>query len=307
MIESPFSRNSAHTHLFTFFLEALYAAFTIHDDLGEKGRERSRQNRFGETAETGDVECELVVINTLACAGIPLQVVSEEHGVTTLGEGAPLYTVFLDGIDGSANYVRGQNNYGTMVAVYGGANPRYNDYLCAGVVMHGWKELYLAKRGESKCGGTYCLSLDFLEEPSTTRAKETPPKLEASPIKSFALADRFAVDDAYSINNELFTEQLMRAGRERPLCFKASCVSYVKLARGDLHAVAECTRKGNLEIAVSYPLTREAGGVVVTQDGQSIGDHHILHWNQNRHELVLSVANQPLAIDMLRALGHLRP
>jgi fructose-1,6-bisphosphatase/inositol monophosphatase family enzyme len=33
----------------------------------------------------------------------------------------------------------------------------------------------------------------------------------------------------------------------------------------------ECTRKGNLEIAVAYGLIREAGGVMTTADGEDLG------------------------------------
>jgi fructose-1,6-bisphosphatase/inositol monophosphatase family enzyme len=57
----------------------------------------------------------------------------------------------------------------------------------------------------------------------------------------------------------------------------SSAVHYIDLANGQADAVLECTRKGNLEIGISYGLVKEAGGVIRGINGERSVMKNIFH------------------------------
>jgi len=78
---------------------------------------------------------------------------------------------------------------------------------------------------------------------------------------------------------------------------KCSAESYTELVSGGIDAVVECTRKRNLELAVAYLLVTRAGGVMLTESGQDLGQQRYQTFGQdkNDHQIVISAASLPLA------------
>jgi fructose-1,6-bisphosphatase/inositol monophosphatase family enzyme len=79
----------------------------------------------------------------------------------------------------------------------------------------------------------------------------------------------------------------------------SSAVHYADLASGKADLVLECTRKGNLEIAVAFGLVNEAGGVIATIDGVSIKDKKYLELGQKKHIPVISASTMELANELI--------
>lgn len=65
----------------------------------------------------------------------------------------------------------------------------------------------------------------------------------------------------------------------------------------------ECTRKGNLEIAVAYGLETEAGAVIVDMKGEDIGDKRYLDFGQKEQLPIITASTQDLA---LRLIDHIK-
>ena len=112
---------------------------------------------------------------------------------------------------------------------------------------------------------------------------------------------RLYIDEFFEYNRTVFSKYLTKF---KPGYEKASSLYYAALAEGTVDAVLECTRKGNLEIAVEYRLTTEAGGVVVDLDGKDIGDKKYFDFMQTKPAGIISAATNELAQDILKAIRH---
>jgi fructose-1,6-bisphosphatase/inositol monophosphatase family enzyme len=103
--------------------------------------------------------------------------------------------------------------------------------------------------------------------------------------------------DYFQINREVFAKRLDGFALE---CTRSSAVHYTDVARGTADAALECTRKQNLEIAVAYGLVTEAGGVMVTLDGASLGQKLYRAFSQDRHTPIITAATRELADDIIQ-------
>ena len=126
--------------------EALQRVYLSHQELGIKGLEETRKNQFGELTLEADWEAEEVVIKTFEEHEIPITIISEEHGRTELGDE---FLGILDGLDGTNRYrafMAGDTTarYGTMLGIFRGINPTYDDYLTAGIMEHPTRRLFFA-------------------------------------------------------------------------------------------------------------------------------------------------------------------
>lgn len=279
----------------TLIRAALESAHAIHERLGEAGAATVEKNRFGDTALVCDVEAEKAVIEKLAESNLHIRLHSEEHGDLELGSGEPVYTAILDGLDGSKVYARapGKGRYGTMLAVYSGADPTYSDYLAGGIYEHANKRLYVAGKGT----GAHLIS------PSGSIP------LSVSSVTDLNDSTRIIYDDAFEPNRRF-------AAILKPLhasCLNSSSMHYADLAAGAADLVLECTRKGNLEIAVAYAVIREAGGVMLTEDGTDLGRERFATYGQplrrggtDVHRSVVSAATRELAEQALNRLATAR-
>ena len=264
-------------------ISGLYRSYHVHEELGIYGTKMVKKNQFGDFAVIADIMAEEAVIDKLRIAQVPIQIISEEHGVVELGE-HPQFLGVLDGIDGTSVYTsqRGKGKYGTMLSIFSSLNPVYGDYLFCGVMIHSPKqELFFARKnggsfvvtdGERRAIG--CLG--------TTKLQET---------------TKIYVDDHFEVNRELFTKGLAEFNIQ---CARSSAVHYTDVARGVADAALECTRKQNLEIAVAYGLITEAGGAMLTLDKASLEHRDYRTFSQDKHTPVVTASNVELAYDIIR-------
>jgi len=272
--------------------EALLAAAAVHDRLGEGGLKEVSKNHFGDTALVGDVEAEEAIFRTLNKHGVPVLITSEEHGMFQLTHD-PKYLVVIDGIDGSSVYkhARGVGRYGTMLALFDGVDPTFDDYLVSGVMEHVEKRLYIARRQNGA---------------SVTNGKGRE-RLHVSAVADLASAK--ALQDArYFGRLELGKMPLLKRHIDalqprKPGCLGASSMHYVDVAQGSADLVLECTRKKSLEIAIAYGIIREAGGVMVDENGASVGPQRYLAFREENHKPIITASTKGLAQDFLNAVA----
>jgi fructose-1,6-bisphosphatase/inositol monophosphatase family enzyme len=269
--------------------EALHRATRIHDDLGPAGVKEVRLSPVGEMSLECDIRCEEAVLNVLREAGLSATAYTEEHGIITLGTGKGL-TITLDGLDGTSRYkiAPGRERYATMVAILQGDDPTYDDYLVCATKEHASGRMFRCTRG----GRT------VLEEGGVSKRLHVAPAVD---LKDVALAYL----DGYWLRNQQFYSRALTGLRTTYL--NASCIYYEDMALGLAHLVLECTRKRNLEIACGYGLVREAGGVTVTPDGQSLGRQRYRSFAQlnaegDVHIPVLTACSRELALQVLERI-----
>lgn len=269
-------------------VKLLKDAYQLHYQLGEEGKVVGSFNQFGESSLKADWEAEETVINGCRDAGISIVISSEEHGEVT-AEQEPIYRGILDGIDGTNAYRMGTGSYGTMFAIYEGVNPRYRDYLVAGIIEYPTGRILIAARNQ----GAFILA-DNQSHPAAT-SNET--ALDPQQTRIF-------IDGGFEFNRRLyvpkfkhFSEAYLGNIDNRGEPWGVSSMYYFKLATGETDVVLECTRKRNLEIAVAFGILTEAGGVIVDGDGESIADRRYLEFGQGANEYlpVISAASMLLA------------
>jgi fructose-1,6-bisphosphatase/inositol monophosphatase family enzyme len=267
--------------LSTVALAALRKSYQVHQNLGAAGEQLTKTNTYGETALKMDIEAEQAVIETLGKARVPIRIISEEHGTIDLSNN-PRYLGILDGLDGSEVYKkeRGKGRYGTMFGIFSGLDPTYGDYLFSGVMEHSTRRLFYAMKGR----GSFVVQ--------DGRARE----IRCSDSKKLNEDTRIYVDASFDINKQTFLERLR--GFEVNV-LGSSAAYYVDLAEGKAELVLECTRKGNLEIAVSFGLVRESGGRIVDMNGRSLTERKYLVFGQRRHLPIISTATSEVAAALI--------
>lgn len=111
------------------------------------------------------------------------------------------------------------------------------------------------------------------------------------------------IDEYFEYNRTTFSPHFAEFS---PKYEAASSQYYAALAEGAADLVLECTRKGNLEIAVQYGLTHEAGGAVIDLDGNDIGSQHYLTFGQQGYQGIISAASSQLAAKALQRVQNKR-
>lgn len=279
-----FENESGVEQIKPILMRAFWSAFKKHNELGERGLEEIRKNQFGDTALRADIEAEEAVLESFSRDGIPVRVMSEEHGIVNIG--VPKFLAVLDGIDGSTLYKKERNKgkYGTMIGLFQGTDPRYADYLMGGIMQHATQRALTGVRGQ----GAFAISGDQ-EQPIHTSRHSI---LDAT--------NKIYIDEGYEINRETFLKPL--AGFNIAPCEMASSLYYADVAEGLADFSLECTRKGNLEIAAAYGLIREAGGAIVGLEGVDIGSQKYLEFGQKEKIPVVTAANEELAQRLIKFL-----
>ncbi|MFH0962147.1 MAG: inositol monophosphatase family protein [archaeon] len=257
---------------------AFIEANRTHDSLGRSGIKKTKQNRFGDLAVRGDFECEEAVIETCRKHKLPVTIVSEEHGIVRLAKN-PKYLGILDGIDGSSNYIKGfgKKRYGTIFSVFGGADPKYSDWLCGGTFEHSpVPRLLFAEKGKGA----------FLNGKRVFCSGET------VPLRNRLLVDGSGKYDFSPVIERTFIKPLrtLKLSGLRP-----TQASYIDVASGKADAFLQCTRKSNLEIAGMYGVIREAGGVTVSLDGKELGGRKYFSFGQKEFLPIIVAATTELA------------
>ena len=236
---------------------------------------------FGDMTLVGDRECEQAVIDELTYSGLDMRVITEEHRELFVGDKDQVsYIATIDGLDGSSDYQRHRltGRHATMLAIFGGNNPTYGDCLFAGIYEHTTGNLYYADNS-----GSFVLKADGSKDNVTTdkNAQLAPGAL-------------ILLDQSYSPVEEVARRRL-RHFNTRTL--NASAAHFIDVATGKAIADIECTRKRNLEFAAAYFFLKQAGGAMVTMDGEPLGNRNYLGFAQDPddHQLVITAATPELA------------
>lgn len=267
-------------------LDALKLAFEIHESLGQAGEELIAKNQFGDTALKVDIEIEKAIINYLKETDLNIQLISEEHGTTNVG-GKPQFLAIMDGLDGSGVYKekRSVGRYATMFGIFSGDNPKYQDYLVSGIAEHAAKKIYLAVRGQ----GSEIIEQNFSQKISTSGQKVLSEKTQ------------IRVDEYFPLNIKIFSEPLRSLGY-KTTHDKSSAIYYADVASGKADLALECTRKNNLEIAISYGLIQESGGAIVDIEGRDLGPMLYRQFGQDEQLPIITAATVDLAQDLIKFL-----
>lgn len=256
------------------YIKALENSNKAYFQMSEKeGLSFHQKNQFGDRCLMIDWKCEQAVIDSLKESQIPIRIISEEHGVVDL-DSAPKFLGFLDGIDGTSaaekDYSGGR--FATMFGVASELNPKYSHISFGGIYEHSTRNSVN--------------SLDVQKKVSTK-------KLSRAKIYL----------DQYGPNLNLFQKFI---NHQNVSYLDSSGSHYLDLATGKVDAVLECTRKGNLEIAVAYPIIKNAGGTVVDINGEDIGNKEYNEWGQgaNEHLPIISASSQALANEVIEFLNN---
>ncbi len=266
-------------------IQALHAASAKHDELGKEGtmvittKFPSHPTEYTKVL-SGDLEVEKTIIKIFEDAGIPVRFYSEEHGQVDLAT-RPQFIVTLDGLDGSKHYQEEFNvgKYATLITIFKGTNPTYNDYLVCGYFEHPAKRLMYAVKNQ----GTFLVDQDH---PNPTRV-HTSGRIQFTPDTSTS------IDGYFDINLRTFADKLTgfsKVSIGTPETGGYSGVAYADIARGDLDLCLECTRKGNLELAMGYGLLKEADGAIILLDGTNLGRKRFLTFGQGSDEHIPTIA-----------------
>jgi fructose-1,6-bisphosphatase/inositol monophosphatase family enzyme len=280
-------------------IDGLLKTYKLHEDLGEDGKADLTQNQFGDMALEMDVKAEEALLDSLKRLNIPLQVFSEEHGKFTQGN-YPAHSVILDGLDGSAEYKekRGESMYGAMISVLEGADPRYNDYLVCGIMIHSPKpQLFIAVKEEG------CFKVDM-----ETKQRKLLKIKEAEELTGKSIID---LDTNWSVLRDVYENPETQHSFPRMQCAYFSQAARTALfLNGDIDIQLEVTRKGglalmgNLEMPSTFGLVKELGGVMVAADGESLGNQKFTQFAQDGSNLPIVVASsRSLALGVINNLS----
>ena len=265
-------------------LTALLAASAVHDRLGADGLEEVGENEW-HTALKCDVDCERAVIDIFRRNNVPIVIISEEHGRTEIGEN-PKYVAVLDGLDGTGVYKveRGIGRYATMLAIFDGTNPKHDDYIFSGMMVHAEHTLMHVTRGDK----TVMRQVD--DEPSYVQC------LSDERIDSNSL---IYLDLFWEKVRTVFEEKLAGHNIQDMLCLG---MHLFDVAQGKAVAAGGITAKDNLEMAIAYGLIKGAGGDIITLDGQSIGPKKYLEFKEQKDIPYLGVCTKALGQDLIRTI-----
>ena len=269
------------TQLEEIAVQALKESNRVIKSLGAGASEHLKHpNQFGEVKERGDVEAEKAVIDTLRKAKVPIRIYSEEHGLVDAGTN-PQYLGVLDGLDGPPS---NKNRYGTMFGIFSNTNPKYGDYLFSGIMEHNPQRLFFVSRGK----GSFVISADGKRQPihcsKNTKLDRKSTRIYADVVFDEAMNSTFIRDTFLSKLRGFDVNYLL-----------SSAAHYADLASGQVDLVLECTRKLNLEIAASFGLVNEAGGVMLANDGTNLYNKKYLQFGQTTYIPVITASTKELA------------
>ncbi|MFA5166473.1 MAG: inositol monophosphatase family protein [Candidatus Paceibacterota bacterium] len=270
--------------------KTLLAAHASLARLGPTGLTPKEKNRFGETCLQADWECEEAVISYLRRENFAARIISEEHGAIDLTPN-PFYTCILDGLDGTRQYQadRKKGIYGTILGIFHGLDPHYNDYAAGGAIIHSQNTLITYVKNEG---------VDVCRQMLTKNHYNIPPLIVDSLSELVSRQRPIFVDEPWEANQIAFVKPLEKRGYTIS-DLGSSTASYTAIALGEADLVLECTRKDNLEIAAFYGLITELQGLMVTLDGQPLGEQKYTKFGQKDHIPVITCTNKSLLYDLL--------
>jgi len=283
--------------MFQLLLEGLENAYKNHISLGENGRAKNKENRFGDMALRADVEAEEKITESLKKFAtennIHIFCKSEELGDQDINpKGSETYFAVFDGLDGSSNYLKkGEWEYGTMWALAKNDNPSYDDFEVAGIAMMEEGKILIAQKGK----GLTVLDMKTME-------KMEIPKFDSNE----------AYDHSKILANKAFPEEVVAIGRNTedwPMTGSTAASIATICTGGIWQGLVEVTRKNNLEQPILFVMIESLGGVMVDRNGNSIGPNKFKDWAQKKadgqddRQLLITARNNNIAKGVISELN----
>ncbi len=183
-----------------------------------------------------------------------------------------------------------------MFAIFEGNDPKYDDYIFSGIMEHSSKRLFYAIKNE----GRFITQSNVKDYPIMTSGKTT-----------LNVGTRIQIDYDGKAQNRKWYQFMKDTLADKLQDFKlewlgASCAYYMDVASGASDIALECTRKGNLEMAIAYGLINESGGIMMTLDGKDIGNKKYFRFGQKPGEYipVITAATPALADRLIHHLNR---
>ncbi|HLD92312.1 MAG TPA: hypothetical protein VI795_02850 [Patescibacteria group bacterium] len=266
--------------------DGLLKVYDNHLKLGEKGKLKDKQNRFGDMAMRADVEAEEILLASLKNyskeSKTKLIYKGEEIGEGEIGEGeGQIFSVF-DGLDGSSNYLaKSEFGYGTMIAVAKVNNPKYDDFIISGLAMMEEAKIIITIKND----GVYVYDVK-------TKNFEK--------LKNFVVDEKFS--DSKMLANKYFPEELTVYGDKPWVMTGSTAWSIFSICTDNKYCgLIEVTRKGNLEQPILYLMNTTLGGVMVDKNGNFIGSYDFKTWGQDEKLFLITAKNKNVAEDILKS------
>lgn len=267
--------------------DGLLNAFHNHKKLAENGKLKDKQNRFGDMALRADVEAEEIILSSLKKytkdSKVKLIYRGEELGDGEVGTGEKTIFAVFDGLDGSGNYLNESKfGYGTMIAVSKKENPKYDDFIIAGLVMMEEGKVIITIKNE----GVYSYDVKIKE---------------FSQIKNFRGDEQFR--DSLTLANKYFSEELNAYGNTSWTMTGSTAWSIYSICTDiKYNGLIEVTRKGNLEQPILYLMITTLGGIMIDKGGKSIGNYDFKTWGQDERLFLITAKNKSIADSILKSI-----
>ncbi len=271
-------------------IEGLLRAYKNHHLLGKEGLTEMGRNKKGDTTLRADYEGEEIVINTAKEYGLPIKIISEEHGIVKLGNGL---VGLADGIDGTNRYrayMAGDNKarFGTMFGILNGSDPRHEDYLASGVMEHPTNRLVVAIKDQGV----------FVIDPVTRKRTSVNAPFRQTLERDRIRCNAYPTAKHYQVIDDTFLKTFPEMNLTTPpVDLWSSEAHYVDFAVGDADWVFDCTFGPKEEETLAYAFVKERGGVMVSLDGKDIGRQKYFgfHYNSDEYVPLISAPSERLA------------
>ena len=206
----------------------------------------------------------------------PVKILTEERGEVSLGSGSPEYTLIIDPVDGSDNFIRRLGMTGFSVAAIPAGEALTIDNVQYGFIGHVYlNKIFTAEKGR----GAYCNGEKIVASHETD--------LKKSLISAYILGKRQEyLERVYPLLRQMTN---MR-------CFGSAAYEICQVAAGGLESYVDirnlCTPENFMAAAM---MVQETGGIVTDERGESLipipqidyGYNIIASGNRKLHETIL--------------------
>lgn len=232
---------------------ALDVAKTELSSLGEEATLEVRDERVTDIATRGDRAVSGALIDFFKEEGIPAVLVSEESGRLSLGS-SPELLIAIDDIDGTDNFYRGRNilPYCTVLTVFRGTDPVFENALAAGIVEHRSGTMWSAEMGQGA----------LVSSPSRRAAPARASTRAALDRRSLVVVDQYSAKERAGEISRLSETAWLKD-------FGSSALHLAGVASGLFDGFVNLRQKTH-ELGAGFVLIRESGGSLLDLDGRPL-------------------------------------
>ncbi|MBI4149345.1 hypothetical protein HY491_02775 [Candidatus Woesearchaeota archaeon] len=247
-----------------------------------------KTNSQGDRAMVGDIESESVVIDYLKEQKFPCRIIAEEHRTINLAP-SPQYLVILDGIDGSSGMrANPKSRCGTIIAIAPNLNPRYNEFIFAGITEFATRRIVYAIKGK----GAYLLQAEtarrIMRQPHHGQLRIEVDNPQHWP--DYASEMGANLGGIFDLTRRTFSDKLR--GRFPIKGVASSGAMCIDLVLGEADIIGGVIAKGVFEPPAEYVLIHEIGGVLTDMRGNDIGNEYWLTYGRPLSPLIRAASSE---------------